>query len=335
MRVVALTSARREAWFVELNFQVVIFVGAFGRGGGEGDFVVWRDIGKAFLQERGDIVVVIENETAALNGEDLEAEISGGDLAGFADAFDELLVVGGAQEGFVGAERIDVVDSDTGLQELRIHADYVGENLGLLFGVYFDARARQKRPSGRNPEHDFAAWVAGFAGRELTKSLQGKLQAFAGAVEAAGAADIAQTDVLAIESSAEFVAIAREISDDLDAFVGEDSEGDGVGEMASFGAEEFGNLVTLETEDAVINVDGVNYDEDVGGSFAARDDFEGSYGLGGFVVEQSEVLLLEIGDGWARFWANHDVEEDLICGGWAWRRSLLRGVLSRGCGGGK
>jgi len=161
------------------------------------------------------------------------------------------------------------------------------------------------------------------------------LQALAGTVEAPGAADITKTDVLAIEGGAEFITIAGEISDDLDAFIGEDGEGDGVGEMAAFSAEEFGDLGTLEAEHAVIHVDRINYNEDVGGSFTARDDFEGSNGLGRFVVEQSEVLLLEIGDGRARFWCDDYVEKDLICGGWAWQRSWLRGLLRGGCGGEK
>jgi hypothetical protein len=120
LRVIALTRAGSEAWFSKFDFEVMIFVGALRRGGDEGNFVIGGDVGKTFLQERGDIVIEIENETAALHGEDLQAKISGGDLAGFADAFDELLVVGGAQEGFVGAERIDVVNSDAGLQELGI-----------------------------------------------------------------------------------------------------------------------------------------------------------------------------------------------------------------------
>src|ERR1700689_857248 len=105
--------------------------------------------------------------------------------------------------------------------------------------------------------------------------------------------------------------------------------------MAAFGAKEFGDLGALETEDAVVHVDRVNYDEDIGGSFAAGDGFEGSDGLRRFVVEQSEVLLLEIGDGRARFGADHNVEEDLIRGERARRRSLLRGLFRGGRAGGK
>src|SRR5271163_5025412 len=83
LRVIALTSACDEAGLGDSYFEVMIFVRALGCGCGEGDLVVGRAVGNALLQHRGDIIIELESETAALDGEHLESQIGQIDLTGF------------------------------------------------------------------------------------------------------------------------------------------------------------------------------------------------------------------------------------------------------------
>ena len=69
--VITLIRARDEAGLCDLDFYAVVFILPVGCGRGERELVVGRDVGDALLQERGEIVVKVESQTAALNGEHL------------------------------------------------------------------------------------------------------------------------------------------------------------------------------------------------------------------------------------------------------------------------
>src|ERR1700677_452204 len=202
LRVIALTGARGQAGPRDFYFEVVIFVGAFGWGRGEGDLVIGRDVGKALLQHRGEIVIELESETTALNGEHLESQVAQIDLAGFADTFQELLVVGAAKDRLAGANRIDVVESDARLPELSGETYNLREDVCLLLGVELDIGAGKERPAGRNPDQDFAPRTRSLGGSKLIQPLEGILQAFGCAVEAGGASDVAETNLIAIHRGA-------------------------------------------------------------------------------------------------------------------------------------
>src|SRR5271156_6278065 len=218
------------------------FVGVLGCGSGEGQLVVGRGIGDALLQEAGEIVIELECQTAALNGEYLKSQIPQIDLAGFADSFQELLVIGAAKGRFAGSQRISVIESDAPLAELSRDGHELREDLGLLLGIEFDVGAGKQRPAGGNPEQDFTALMWSLAGSELTERLQGILQAFGCAVETGGASDVANANLIPIHGCAEGVAVAREILSNFHACVGGDHDGDGVCEATSLGTEELVNL---------------------------------------------------------------------------------------------
>src|SRR5271163_2857354 len=290
---------------------MMVFVGVVGCGSGEGDFVVGRGIGDALLQEAGEIVVEFESKTAALNGEYLKSQIPQIDLAGFADTFQELLVIGAAKGRFAGSQRISVIESDAPLAELSRDGHELREDLGLLLGIEFDVGAGKQRPARRDPEQDFTALMWSLAGAELTERLEGILQAFGCAVETGGAPDIANTDLIAIHGGAEGVAVAGEIFSDADAGIGGDRDGDGILEVAAFGTEELVNLGAFVADGADVGIDRVDYQDDFDGRLAPGDGGERGDGLRGIVIEQSEVLLLQIGDGRARFRGDYYVEVDV------------------------
>ena len=160
-------SACGEAGLGDFYFEVMVFVGALGCGSVEGDLVIWRDIGKALLQERGDIVIELESETTTLNGEHLEPQIGQIDLAGFADTFQELLIVRAAKDRLAGTYGIDVVEGDARLPELSGKTYDLREDLILLLGIELDIGPGKQRPAGRNPEQDFTALMGSLAGSNL------------------------------------------------------------------------------------------------------------------------------------------------------------------------
>jgi len=301
---------------------VVIFVGALSCGCDEGDLVIGRDIGNALLQERGEIVIELESQTAALNGEHLESQIAKIDLAGFADTFEKLLVVGAAKDRLSGADRIDVVNGDPRLSELSGETYNLREDVPLLLGVEFDIGAGKQRPAGRDPDEDFTLLMR-LANGKLTQRLERILQAFGCAIETGGASDITETDLIAIHGGAEGVAVAREILSNLNACIRDDSNRDGVCEAASFGMEELVDLNSLVGDGLGVGIDRVNYQDDLGGNLATGDGLERSDGLRRIVVQHGEILLLETGDGRAGFRGDDDVEVDVA----TCRLSLRAGLL--------
>ena len=115
------------------------------------------------------------------------------------------------------------------------------------------------------------------------------MQAFGCAVKTSGASDVAQTDLIAIHGGAEGVAVAREILSPLNPCIRGDDDGDGVGEAASFGAEEPVDLIAFVAYGAGIGIDRVNDQDDLDRSLAAGDSLERGNGLRGIVIQHCEV----------------------------------------------
>lgn len=279
--VVALSGARGEAVFVDADFELVIGAALIGEWRIKGELVVGLGVCDAFLQEEVHIIVGVQSQAAALGGDDRKGEIAGLNLAGLGDSFEEILIVEGA-ESVGGAEGIDAVKSDVALQELVGDTNNAGEEFLLLFVVEKNFGAGEKGPAGRNPENDLATGVRGFASGEFTERLQGEVIAILGAVEAAGTAQDAKADIVAVESGAEGVAVGGEVFQKLGAGIGENRQSGGIGKAASIGAEEFVNLTALVGKVGVADVDGIDEDDDLDGSLVARERLEGSDGLRSF-----------------------------------------------------
>src|SRR5271168_4103277 len=125
---------------------MVIFLRMIGARGVEGQLVIRLPIGRGLLQQGGEVVAAVKDETATLSSEHLQGEIADHGLTRLTDALKETLIVELAPHPLRGAERIDVVEGDCGLSHLRRKAHDRGEELVLLLSVQIDTRTRKKGP---------------------------------------------------------------------------------------------------------------------------------------------------------------------------------------------
>lgn len=107
-------------------------------------------------------------------------------------------------------------------------------------------------------------------------------------------------------------------------------------EVAAVCLEEGVDLLALVGQVVVVDVDGVDEQDDFDWGLWVIDGFEAGDGLGRLVVEQGEVLLLQSGDGLAGFGCDDDVEGDPVgvgLGGRVLAAGVLSGLLGVGCDG--
>lgn len=135
LRVVALTGARSNVGFCDLDFQLVIFVSLTSGGRIEGDLIVGLRIGETLSQETRHVIVEVERKATTLYGEYLQRQIRRQNMAGFLDPFEEGFIVSSAQLALGGPERIDAVESNVSPQELGRKVHNIREELLLLLGV--------------------------------------------------------------------------------------------------------------------------------------------------------------------------------------------------------
>ena len=104
----------------------------------------------------------------------------------------------GARCEIAGAQRINAVNGDVSSAQKIGKPNDVRINLLALLIVHleFDARTGEERPSRRNPQDDFASGESRFAICKLEKSAQGELETFDGTIDAGGAEDGMETDVV-------------------------------------------------------------------------------------------------------------------------------------------
>jgi hypothetical protein len=296
----------------DLDGFVVVRVG--GRRCGDGDAVVGAVFCDAAFEELRDAGAV-EDEAAGLRGDDLEAEIAEGGVGGFAEAVEEALVVEDAFEVFGGSVGIDVIESDAGGMEEGGEAEGLREDVLLLFIAEQDAGAGEEWPAGREEEDELATGRFAQLSGELAETVERDVDAFGGAIEAGGTIDGAEADGVVVEGGPEGIAVLGEGVVKLHAFVREDGEGGGVGEVAFGCGEELGELDALVADLLVSGVDGVEDDDDGEGFAGGVDGVEGDDGGGKLVGEDGEVGGLEIGDGGSGFVGDCDVEEKGSRGG--------------------
>src|SRR3984885_170533 len=127
---------------------MVIFLGMIGARRIEGQLVIRLALGCGLLQQGGEVVAAVKDETATLSSKHLQGEIADHGLIRLTDALEETLIIELAPDPLRSAERIDVVKGHSGLSHLRRKAYDHGEELVLLLIVQIDARTRKKGPAG-------------------------------------------------------------------------------------------------------------------------------------------------------------------------------------------
>ncbi len=90
--------------------------------------------------------------------------------------------------------------------------------------------------------------------------------------------------------------------------------------MAALGAEEFINLYAFVADALRPGIHSINHDDNLNRSFAAGEGLERSDGLRGLVVEQSKVLLLQVGNRRPGLGADDDVQVNFAGSGGRGRR---------------
>jgi hypothetical protein len=277
----------------------------------EGDFVISGCIRDALLEELGHVVTRAERNAAALRGDHFQAQVAREGLVAFANPFDEILPVEGAEAGGVGgAQRIDAVKGDAALEQDGGQTDDMRKQVFLLFCTEVDVGPGKKRPPRRHPENDFAAGTRGLADGKFLQRVEGKLEALVGAIEASATIDEAEADRVLLESGAQRVAVGREAFLTFGASIRKDSEGCGIGKMTSVDTKEFIDLLALVGDGLLTGVDSIHHKNHFDRSLPSVDGLEGKDGLHGFVIQKSEILLLKAADGRPGFRRDDDIECD-------------------------
>src|ERR1035441_7735525 len=93
--------------------------------------------------------------------------------------------------------------------------------------------------------------------------------------------------------------------------------------MTAVCLEKLVDLGPLEGDSRKVGVDRIYQNNHLNRSLRAAERGEAGDCLRGFVVENGEVLLLQVGDGCARLWRHDNIEDHAAGGGRGRRRRLL------------